>query len=327
MKIGVFAESVEGRFKKSAWEALTYARNWADTLSASVEAVIIGPVAEDPLQALGTYGAEKIYHVQGEAFTRFRAEAYVAALAAVAQEKGFSHIVLEATFNGKTLAPLLAIRWDAALVSQATALPEKMDKGWKFKRIVFSNKGIEYVAIKHPKIIVSVRPNSIVPAPKPTTPAQETFEFTPQVKDLRTEPLTQEKNTGKVSLTEAEIVVSAGRGLKDPANWKMVEELAEVLGAALACSKPVADIGWRPHHEHVGQTGIQIAPNLYIAIGISGAIQHLAGVGASKNIVVINNDPEAPFFKAADYGIVGDAFEVIPKFTQAIREYKQKHSH
>lgn len=326
MKIGVFAESVDGRFKKSTCEALTYARNWADALSASVEAVVIGPVAEDALQTLGTYGADKIYLIQGAAFERFRAEAYAAALVAVAQEKGFAHFVLEATFNGKTLAPLLAIRWDAALVSQATALPEKKDSVWTLKRIVFSNKGIEYVAVKHPKIVVSVRPNSIVPAQNPTTPAQETFDFTPQAKDLRTEPQIQEKATGKVSLTEAEVVVSAGRGLKDPANWKMVEELAEALGAALACSKPVADIGWRPHHEHVGQTGIQIAPNLYIAIGISGAIQHLAGVAASKNIVVINNDPEAPFFKVADYGIVGDAFQVIPKLTQAIRSYKQKHS-
>lgn len=325
----VWAEITDGRFKKPTLEAMTAARKWADALGLPVWAAVLSDKApEGAATALGEYGADKVIRILSPAFSSFSPNAFARALATLLREKGLAHAVLPQTYDGRAIAPMFAIYADGALLSGITTVPEKADSGFTAKRIAFSNKGIEWVSSNHLPLIVTIKANSIVPEKSPHTASEEDFAFTPKAEDLRLKVTGVDKVApGQVPLTEAEIVVSAGRGLKGPENWGMIEELAKELGAATACSKPVADVGWRPHHEHVGQTGIQISPNLYIAIGISGAIQHLAGVASSKHIVVINNDPEAPFFKAADYGIVGDAFDVVPRLTEAIRRYKQQHAH
>lgn len=325
----VWAEITEGRIKKPALEALTAARKWADSLNLPVWSVIIAPNAPEGIASiLSEYGADKLIRILSPDFSAFSANAYARALSALMKEKGISYAVLPQSYDGRAIAPLLTIWVDGALFSGISTVPERAENGFTARRIAYSNKGIEWITSTHLPLIATIKSNSIVPEKNPRTLAEEDFTFTVQAEELRAKAVSIEKvATDKVPLTEAEIVVSAGRGLKGPENWGIIEDLARVLGAATACSKPVADVGWRPHHEHVGQTGIQISPNLYIAIGISGAIQHLAGVAASKNIVVINNDPEAPFFKAADYGIVGDAFEVVPRLTEAIRRYKEQHAH
>lgn len=324
----VWAEISEGRFKKPTLEALTVARKWADSLGLPVWAAILGEKAPESTAPLSEYGADKVIRILSPQLGSFSPNAYARALAALMKNRSIAYAVLPQSYDGRAIAPMLSIWAEAALFSGITTVPEKTENGFVAKRIAYSNKGIEWVVSNHLPLIVTVKPNSIIPEKASRTAAEEDFAFTPEAKDLRLKVISVEKvATDKVPLTEAEIVVSAGRGLKGPENWGIVEELAKELGAATACSKPVADVGWRPHHEHVGQTGIQISPNLYIAIGISGAIQHLAGVASSKTIVVINNDPEAPFFKAADYGIVGDAFEVVPRLTEAIRRYKQQHAH
>lgn len=324
----VWAEVSEGRFKKPTFEALTVARKWADSLGLPVWAVVVGEKVPENLAPLSEYGADKVIRIVSPLLASFSPNAYARALATLMKDKNISYAVLSQTYDGRAIAPMLSIWTEAALFSGITTVPEKTDGGFTAKRIAYSNKGIEWVGSNHLPLIATIKTNSIIPEKSPRTAAVEDFAFTPEAKDLRLKVLGVEKvATDKVPLTEAEIVVSGGRGLKGPENWGMIEELAKELGAATACSKPVADVGWRPHHEHVGQTGIQISPNLYIAIGISGAIQHLAGVASSKTILVINNDPEAPFFKAADYGIVGDAFDIVPRLTEAIRRYKQQHAH
>lgn len=325
----VWAEITDGRVKKPTLEALTAGRQWADALGLPLWAGVVGTAPSDSLKAtLSEYGAEKIVYVQEAELETFRANVYARALAELLRAHQVQYAVLPQTYNGRAIAPLLTIWVDGVLFSGVDRVPEKEGSGFRSRRIAFSNKGIEWIYTEHLPLIVSLKNNAIVPQKAPRTATEDTFTVQVPQKDLQMQVLSVEKvATDKVPLTEAEVVVSAGRGLKGPENWAIVEELAQALGAATACSKPVADVGWRPHHEHVGQTGIQISPNLYIAIGISGAIQHLAGVAASKNIVVINNDPEAPFFKAADYGIVGDAFEVVPRLTEAIKKYKAQHSH
>jgi electron transfer flavoprotein alpha subunit len=325
----VWAEVTEGRIKKPVLEALTAARSWADALNLPVWAALIGKEAPSTAGAiLAEYGADKVIRILSPQLHPLVNSAYARALATLMKDKGVSYAVLPQTYDGRAIAPLLSIWAEAALFSGITQVPEKANAGFRAKRIAFSNKGIETLYTEVPRLVITLRPNSIVPTKQSRPLQEEDFPYTPQPQDLRAKPVKTEKvATDKIPLTEAEVVVSAGRGLKGPENWGIVEELAQVLGAATACSKPVADVGWRPHHEHVGQTGIQISPSLYIAIGISGAIQHLAGVASSKNIVVINNDPEAPFFKAADYGIVGDAFEVVPRLTEAIKRYKEQHAH
>ncbi|MCS6895663.1 MAG: electron transfer flavoprotein subunit alpha/FixB family protein [Bacteroidia bacterium] len=324
----VWAELTEGRFKKPVFEALTAARKWADALGLPMWAVVIGDKLPEAIPTLGEYGAERVLRIVSKEFGQFSSAGYARALAALMKEKNISYAILPQTYDGRAIAPMLSIWTDAALLSGVISTPEKTDSGFTARRIAYSNKGIEWVFSAHLPLIVTLKPNSFVPEKSPRDFTEEDFSFTPEAKDWQAKVTHVEKiASDKIPLTEAEIVVSAGRGLKGPENWGLVEDLAKVLGAATACSKPVADVGWRPHHEHVGQTGIQISPNLYIAIGISGAIQHLAGVASSKNIVVINNDPEAPFFKAADYGIVGDAFEVVPRLTEAIRRYKEQHAH
>ncbi len=328
--IGVWAEWTDNRFKKPTLEALTIARLWADKEGHQVWAILLTKEKpqEQALQILADYGAEKVWVISHPDLESFIAAAYARTLANFTKKQGVPYIVIPQTYNGKAVAPLLAIWADAALLSGITNPLEKEGNGYKARRIAYSNKAIEWVYTEYPRVIATIRPNSAVPAKAPRPLTVEVIAESPLAQDLRAKPIKVEKvATDRIPLTEAEIVVSAGRGLKGPENWGIIEELAKELQAATACSKPVADVGWRPHHEHVGQTGIQISPNLYIAIGISGAIQHLAGVASSKNIVVINSDPEAPFFKAADYGIVGDAFEVVPRLTEAIRRYKAQHAH
>lgn len=328
--VAVWAEVAEGRFKKPTLEALTAARSWADALGLPVWAVVIGKeVPQNTSQVLADYGADKVIRIVHPELAEFIPAAYARAMAAFLAAHQVRYVVLSQTYNGRAMAPMLSIWADGALLSGIVQVPEKEGAGFRARRIAYSNKAIEWVYSEHLPLIVTVRANAIIPARNPRAAVtEEEFAFSPSPEDLRARPVGVEKVAAdKVPLTEAEIVVSGGRGLKGPENWGMIEELARVLGAATACSKPVADVGWRPHHEHVGQTGIQISPNLYIAIGISGAIQHLAGVASSKNIVVINNDPEAPFFKVADYGIVGDAFEVVPRLIEAIKKYKAEHTH
>lgn len=325
----VWAEITDGRVKKPTLEALTAGREWADSLGVPVWAVVVGSAPSESFKATcSEYGADKVIYVQGAGLETFRANAYARALAELVRAQGIAYVLLPQTYNGRAVAPLLAVWVEGTLFSGIDRVPEKEGSGFRSRRIAFSNKGIEWVYAEHLPLIASLKNNAIFPQKNPRTATEETFNAQVPEKDLQVQVLSVEKvATDKIPLTEAEVVVSAGRGLKGPENWGIIEELAQALGAATACSKPVADVGWRPHHEHVGQTGIQISPNLYIAIGISGAIQHLAGVASSKNIVVINNDPEAPFFKAADYGIVGDAFEVVPRLTEAIKKYKAQHSH
>jgi len=306
----VFVESWNNQFKKASFEAVSYARTWADMAGCGVKAVVSND-ASNP-SSLAQYGADEISTLN-LASTGAGIASQLAAM--VAGAKG---VVVAGTAVGKTLAPTLAAMVDGALSTNTTSTPSALEPV-VVERGAFSSKGIETLALSGGLPIVSFVPNAIGIVEKAGSGTVTNADASG--KDLLTVGEVSVVS-GKVALPEAEVVVSAGRGLKGPENWGMIEELADVLGAATACSKPVSDIGWRPHSEHVGQTGIQVNPNLYIAIGISGAIQHLAGVSASKTIVAINTDPEAPFFKAADYGIVGDAFDVVPRLIEELRAFK-----
>lgn len=318
MNVLIFADHQDGQIKKASHEALTYGAAVAAQLGGTAEAVVLGDVSDD-LSALGKHGVKKVHHVQHENLRSFDSGVYAKVIAEVAQQTGAKVLVFSNNSSGKALAPRVAVRLKAGLVAGATALPETAN-GFVVRKNVFSGKAFANVAINTDVKVISLNVNAFHIDENEGT--AEVAAFSANVDAPKTKVTGQSKTSGKVSLTEADTVVSGGRGLKGPENWGMVEELADALGAALACSRPVADADWRPHNEHVGQTGIAIAPNLYIAIGISGAIQHLAGVNRSKTIVVINKDPEAPFFKAADYGIVGDAFEVVPKLTAAVKKLK-----
>lgn len=306
----VFVESWNNQFKKASFEAVSYARTWADMAGCGVKAVVSND-ASNP-SSLAQYGADEISTLN-LASTGAGIASQLAAM--VTGAKG---VVVAGTAVGKTLAPTLAAMVDGALSTNTTSTPSALEPV-VVERGAFSSKGIETLALSGGLPIVSFVPNAIGIVEKAGSGTVTNADASG--KDLLTVGEVSVAS-GKVALPEAEVVVSAGRGLKGPENWGMIEELADVLGAATACSKPVSDIGWRPHSEHVGQTGIQVNPNLYIAIGISGAIQHLAGVSASKTIVAINTDPEAPFFKAADYGIVGDAFDVVPRLIEELRAFK-----
>lgn len=322
MSVLVYIENTAGELKKSAFEAVSYAKDIADKLNTELVALSIGKVSNDALQALGNYGATKILNADTDKLSSFVNQAYASIIAAAAKQEGASALVISNTFSGKALAPRVAAKLEAGLASGVIELPTIEGDIWEVKRTAFSNKAISTVQLQAAIKIFTVNPN--VYAAKEVGGNAQIVDFVPSLAESDFGTVVQDivRATDKISLPEAEIVVSAGRGLKGPENWGMIEELAEVLGAATACSKPVSDAGWRPHAEHVGQTGIVVSPNLYIAIGISGAIQHLAGVSSSKTIVVINKDPEAPFFKVADYGIVGDAFEVVPKLIDALKAHK-----
>ncbi|RMG55714.1 MAG: electron transfer flavoprotein subunit alpha/FixB family protein [Bacteroidetes bacterium] len=318
MSILIFAETADGQLKKPAFEAATYACDLAQKSGEAVHAVAIGPAEASTLEKLGQYGVSTVHHVHDEAMNAFANAAYAAAVTAVAESIDARVVVLPQTYNGRAIAPRIAVKLDAALFSGVISLVDPAN-GFDATRSAYSGKGIEEIKTQCDKLVITVKANGYRVEAQPTEVTVAAFAFQPEASDLNAIARELIKASEGISLTEAEIVVSAGRGMKGPENWGMIEELAGLLGAATACSKPTADMGWRPHHEHVGQTGIQIAPNLYIAIGISGAIQHLAGVSSSKNIVVINKDPEAPFFKVADYGIVGDLFEVVPRLIEAIK--------
>lgn len=314
----VFLDQSEGHIKKSAFEAASYAAKLAENLGTTAEGIVLGSTNED-LASLGKYGLKTINTVKNEALNNFDDEAYTHVLAEVVKTTGAKVIIFPNNFNGKAIAPRLSVRLKAGLVSGAVALPET-NNGFVVKKNVFSGKAFANVSIKTDIKIISLNANAYKATEGEGTAAVN--ELNVEIPQSKVTVKEVNKVVGEIPLAEAELVVSGGRGLKGPENWKIVTDLAEALGAATACSRPVSDSDWRPHHEHVGQTGLAIAPNLYFAIGISGAIQHLAGVNRSKTIVVINKDPEAPFFKAADYGIVGDAFEVVPKITEAVKKLK-----
>lgn len=314
----VFADHSDSEIKKASYEALSYGAAIAAKLGTSAEAIVLGTVKDD-LSVLGNYGVTKVHQLANEGLNQLDAQVFAEIIAQAATKLNAEVVVFSHNQTGKAVAPRVAARLKAGLVSGAVALPDTTN-GFVVKKAVFSGKAFANVAIKSPVKVISLNPNSFQVAKTSGTAAVEALDI--PVSQSKVKVTEVNKVKGEVPLTEAETVVSGGRGLKGPENWKIVEDLAHVLHAATACSRPVADAGWRPHHEHVGQTGIQVAPNLYIAIGISGAIQHLAGVNRSKTIVVINKDPEAPFFKAADYGIVGDAFEVVPKLTEEIKKIK-----
>lgn len=318
MSVLIFIDAAEGQVKKSSLEALTYGAKISEQLGVAAEGVVLGNVTED-LAALGKYGVKKIHQVSNDALKNLDAQVYANVIAQVAQASGATVIVFSNSMDGKAIAPRLSARMKAGLVAGAVALPDTSN-GFTVKKSVFSGKAFANISVATPVKIISLSPNAYKTVAGEGT--AEVVAFSATVDTPKVKVTSVNKASGEVSLTEAEIVVSAGRGLKGPENWGMVEELAKLLHAATACSRPVADADWRPHNEHVGQTGFAIAPNLYIAIGISGAIQHLAGVNRSKVIVVINKDSEAPFFKAADYGIVGDAFDVVPKLIESIKKLK-----
>lgn len=318
MSVLIFLDQSEGHIKKNSLEAASYGAKIAEMLNTTAEGIVLGPINED-LPSLGKYGLKKIYTLKNELLNNFDDAVYCKIIADAAKSTGATVIIFSNNFNGKAIAPRLSVRLKAGLVSGALALPE-LSNGFIVKKNVFSGKAFANVSVKTDIKIITLNANAFKITESEGT--AEIVELAVEIPAAKVKVKTVNKIVGEIPLSEAEIVVSGGRGLKGPENWAIVTDLAKVLGAATSCSRPVSDSDWRPHHEHVGQTGLTISPNLYIAIGISGAIQHLAGVNRSKTIVVINKDPEAPFFKAADYGIVGDAFEVVPKITEAIKKLK-----
>jgi electron transfer flavoprotein alpha subunit len=317
----VIAESAGGQLKKAALEAATYGKKTAELLGTTCQALVLGNV-ENPAQ-LGKYGVERVLHDANTAFNQLDSQVFSEAIAQAVQQSGATVLILSHTSTGKSIAGRLSVRLQAGLVSGANAVPVVSDGQLVVSKPVFSGKAYAETAITSKHKIISVMGNAIRPEQSGSEAPVEPISLPATASKLRIKSV--KKQEGTVPLPEAEIVVSAGRGMKGPENWHLVEDLASAMNATTACSRPVADSHWRPHHEHVGQTGIAIRPNLYVAIGISGAIQHLAGVNTSKVIVVINKDPEAPFFKAADYGVVGDLFEVVPKLTTAYKEFKAAH--
>jgi electron transfer flavoprotein alpha subunit len=311
----VFAELSNGTFKKAALEAVSYASKCGSTVCA----VVLGECAD--VSVLGMYGAGKIIQVSDARLNNVDTKAYAKAIAAIAEQQQAEMLIFSNNITAKAVAPRVAARLKAGLVAGAISLPDTSN-GFTVKKSVFAGKAFAFVQVKSAIKIISITPNSF-PIEKTDGNAEcitQSIDFNDSDFAIKVESV----NTvsGVVPLSEAELVVSGGRGLKGPENWGILEDLASSIGATLACSRPVADSHWRPHHEHVGQTGGTIRPNLYVAVGISGAIQHLAGVNSSKTIVVINKDPEAPFFKAADYGVLGDAFEIVPKLTEAFKKFK-----
>ena len=318
MSVLIFIEHSEGLIKKSAHEVLTYGAKLAAQLGTTAEGLVLGTVSEN-LTTLGKYGVTKINQINNESLNTIDSKLYAATIAEAVTLTGASVVIFSHTPTGKSIAARVSAKLKAGLVSGAAALPDTSN-GFIVRKSVFSSKAFANISINTDIKVISVNPNSIsaVIGNGEATLNQLTINVgSPSIKIIAVN-----KITGEIPLTEADIVVSGGRGLKGPENWGVLLDLAKALGAATACSRPVGDAHWRPHHEHVGQTGVQVAPNLYIALGISGAIQHLAGVNRSKIMVVINKDPEAPFFKSADYGIVGDLFEIVPQMTAEIKRIK-----
>lgn len=319
--IVVLVEHSQGVFKKKSLEAVLYAAHIAKEMGTGVTAIAMGNVGDAAMQELGAYGAQKVLHTTDARLDNFNSKAYAKVVIAAAQKESAKVIVGLHDTTGKAVMPRVAARLQAGLVAGAVGYPD-LSKGFTVKKNVFSGKAFAFVTVSSDTKVISLMPNTFPVAKGEGTAAVEQMEAGLSDADFSVKVLEVSKATGSVPLSEAELVVSGGRGLKGPENWHVLEALATELGAATACSRPVADAHWRPHGEHVGQTGGTIRPNLYIAVGISGAIQHLAGVNGSKTIVVINKDPEAPFFKAADYGVLGDAMEIVPKLTEAVKKFK-----
>ncbi|MDI5895240.1 electron transfer flavoprotein subunit alpha/FixB family protein [Flavobacterium algoritolerans] len=322
MSILIYAEYAEGKFKKVAFELASYAKKVAETLGTTVTAVTVnaGDVSE-----LSKYGVDKVLKVNNDKLSGFTAKAYADVIKQAAQKENVKLVLLSSTTDSIYLSSLVAVALEAGYASNVVGLPVSTSP-FQVKRNAFSNKAFNITEIATDVKVLGLAKNSYGVFENASTLTQEDFNPTIGDNDFGVKVESVEKGSGKVSIADADIVVSAGRGLKGPENWGMVEELATVLGAATACSKPVSDLGWRPHGEHVGQTGKPVATNLYIAIGISGAIQHIAGINSSKVKVVINSDPEAPFFKVADYGVVGDAFEIVPKLIEKFKAFKVQNS-
>ncbi len=321
MSILVFLESAEGKIKKSSLEAASYAAAMASGNGETVTGIAMGSLDALELASSGKYGINKVLHADNEKLNQGIIQAYSSVLAQAFEKEGANILVLAKSSLGDPVAARLAVKLKASLASNVTELPDLTD-GFVVKRSIYTGKAFAYTSLTAEKKIIAIKKNAISLKEDGSEAEVQKFDVSFNDADFAATITNIDKATGEVLLPEADIVVSGGRGMKGPENWGMLEELAKVLGAATGCSKPVSDMDWRPHHEHVGQTGIKVSPTLYIAVGISGAIQHLAGVNSSKYIVVINKDPEAPFFKSADYGIVGDAFEIVPKLTEAIKAAK-----
>lgn len=317
MKTLVLIEHADGKLKHTSLEAVSYAKG----MGGEVVALALGTLSSASLSETGKFGAAKILHAADSKFDHPIIQVFAAAVAQAMEQEGCVNLVLANSPLGSPVAAKVAVRIGAGFVSNVVEMPATAN-GFSVKRSIYTGKAFSWVEMKSEKKVIAITKNA-AEAKESGSPVTPTA-FAPSIseKDFNTKVLSTDKAATAVSLPEANIVVSGGRGMKGPEHWKPLEELATVLGAATGCSKPVSDMGWRPHHEHVGQTGVKVAPQLYIAVGISGAIQHLAGVNSSKCIVVINKDPEAPFFKAADYGIVGDAFDVLPKLTNALKASK-----
>jgi electron transfer flavoprotein alpha subunit len=322
MSVLVLVEHTDGNIKKKNFEAVQYAAEIAAKTGNTATALVLGTIADSELEALGNYGASKVLHVADDRLNQLHARAYTSALIAAVTKEDSKIIIALHDINGRAVAPRVAIKLNAGLVSGALSYPD-LDKGFVIKKAVFSGKAFAFVNILSDVKVITLMANSFQLNQGSGKAIIEKLDVTFSDKDFGIQVKEVSKVTGEVSLADAELVVSGGRGMKGPENWGLIEDLAKELGAATACSRPVADSGWRPHHEHVGQTGGTVRPNLYIAVGISGAIQHLAGVNGSKTIVVINKDPEAPFFKAGNYGVVGDAMEILPKLTEAVKKFHQ----
>ncbi|WP_338731689.1 electron transfer flavoprotein subunit alpha/FixB family protein [Mangrovimonas cancribranchiae] len=316
MSVLVYTESDKGTFKKIALEAASYAKAIADKMETTVTAVTINA---DDTSVLGNYGVDKVLKVNDSNLDAFNAKSYASVMQQATEKEGAKVVVVSSSADSKYMAPVLAVNLNAGYASNVVEAPSNTAP-FTVKRNVFTNKAFANTSIDTDVKVVGLSKNAFGVVEHSASAAEEAF--SPSLPESTVNVESVDKVTGKVTIADAEVVVSGGRGLKGPENWGMIEDLADVLGAATACSKPVSDLGWRPHSEHVGQTGKPVASNLYIAVGISGAIQHLAGINASKVKVVINTDPEAPFFKAADYGIVGDAFEVVPKLIEELKTFK-----
>jgi electron transfer flavoprotein alpha subunit len=318
MSVLFLIETIDGKIKKNAYESATYAAKVAAAKGGEAIGIALGTASESDLAGLGEYGAKKVLHANHTGFDKFDSGVYAQAIADAANQIGAKVIIISQSLNGKAIAPRVAVKLNAGIVAGAVALP---DADFAIKKAAFSGKAFAYVKVNSDVKVIGVVPSSVGAEKTGGSATVEASSISATASKVTVKEVKRQVGD-TLPLPEAELVVSAGRGMKGPENWGIVEDLAKALGATTACSRPVADVGWRPHHEHVGQTGVAIRPNLYIAIGISGAIQHLAGVNQSKCIVVINKDSEAPFFKAADYGVVGDAFEVVPRLTEAIKKFK-----
>ncbi len=322
MSILIYAESAEGKFKKVAFELVSYAKKVAESLGTTVTAVTVNV---SDVSELSKYGVDRVLKVTNDKLSGFTAKAYADVIKQAAQKENVKLVLLSSTTDSLYLAPLVSVALDAGFASNVVGLPLSTSP-FQVKRNAFSNKAFNITEISTDIKVLSLAKNSYGIFENASTPTTEDFSPTIGDNDFGVKVESVEKASGKVTIADADIVVSAGRGMKGPENWGMIEKLAETLGAATACSKPVSDLGWRPHGEHVGQTGKPVATNLYIAIGISGAIQHIAGINSSKVKVVINTDPDAPFFKVADYGIVGDAFDIVPRLTEKFAAFKAQNA-